>query len=74
MKDTHNDDIKQYLVVNNVYAISTECVSNDNATYCSFNVEIKVSDLSNLLDVEVWPSGVHGRRYYKKGKPETAKM
>ena len=29
--------------------------------YCSFKAEIKVSDLSKVLDGECWPSGVHVR-------------
>jgi len=59
VKDTHSDDIKLYMVVNTVDVRSIDCVSNDNATYCSFKVEIKVSDLSKVLDGEFWPSGVH---------------
>ena len=66
VKDTHSEEIKQYMVVTNVDVRSIECVSSDNATYCSFKVEIKVSDLSKVLDGEFWPSGVHVRRYYQQ--------
>ena len=70
-KDTTADSIKDYIVNNDVEVRSIDCVSNENATFSSFKVEIRVSDMSQVLDPEFWPSGVHVRRFYAARQSST---
>jgi len=43
---------------------SLNCISNENATFSSFKVEVRVLDLTQMLNPEFWPSGVHVRPFY----------
>ncbi len=64
-KDTPTTAISDYIIKHNVQIRSINQVSNDEAKYCSFKVEIRVTDMSKILDPEFWPVGVCVRRFYK---------
>ena len=38
---------------------------NDDALFNSFKVDIKMSDMAEVLDADFWPIGIHVRRFYK---------
>jgi hypothetical protein len=62
------DSIKDYIVNNDVEVISINGVSNENATLSRFKVEIRVSDMPQVLHPEFWPSDVHVRRFMLLGR------
>ncbi len=62
-KGTIVSDIKQYIIDNEVQVRDIQCVSNENAMYCSYKVEIGVSNLSKVLESDFWPTGVNVRRF-----------
>ena len=70
-KGAEADDITEHLAENNIEARKVVKMSKDKAAFCSFRVEVKVSDLSSLLNEDLWPEGVRVRRFYPAKKTAT---
>jgi hypothetical protein len=68
--DKGTTDIEDFLTDNGINSRSVIIVSNNEARFSSFKVEVKVSELEKLLDPEFWPDGICVRRFYKpRSKP-----
>ena len=64
-KCVSDKDMSSYMTEYDVMARKVEKVSNSDAKYNSFKVEIKISDLTKVLDGAFWPMGICVRRYYE---------
>ena len=64
-KSTEVNDIIEYLSSKKVTARNVTKVSNSEAKFDSFKVEVKVSDMHVLLDEHFWPKGICIRRFFK---------
>ena len=64
-KGTEIGDIEEYLTSKHTSCRSVAKVSNPDAKFDSFKVEIKASDMSHLLDANFWPMGICVRRFFK---------
>ena len=62
---TSEDNIKLYLSDNDIEAKGVTKVSNIEAKYASFKVEVKMSSMDTLLAADFWPTGVCVRRFYQ---------
>ena len=65
-KETVQDDLMEYLKDKHIQPRDIEKLSNTEAKFSSFRVEVKVSELDTLLDPNFWPEGVCVRRFYRK--------
>lgn len=65
VKDTTESEIQDYIVDNNIAVRGVSKVSNTEARFDSFRVEIKVSDLNQVLNASFWPEGICVRRFFK---------
>ena len=41
-----------------------EKVSNIDAKFSSFKVEIKITDVEKVIDANFWPTGIYVRMFY----------
>ena len=64
-KGVEPKDIEEHMTTNHVTVRGVNKVSNDEAKYCSFKVEIKISDLNTVLESDFWPAGICVRRFYR---------
>jgi len=64
--DISDDDIKQFLVGENVVVHELERLSKDDSWTKSYRVAIETNDLSALLQPDFWPDGIGCRRYWRK--------
>ena len=62
---TSEENIKLYLSDNDIEAKGVTKVSNIEAKYASFKVEVKMSSMDTLLAADFWPTGVCVRRFYQ---------
>jgi len=61
-----DENIKQFLVDENVNVHELERVSREDAWTKSFRVVISSNDLSAVLNADFWPDGIGCRRFWKK--------
>ena len=69
-KEATETVIGEHMLEQNVEVRRVEKVSNVNAKYGSFKVELKLSDLEKVLDANFWPEGVCVRRFFQPRKSE----
>ena len=65
IKGTQEQDIHEYLESKNVDPRTISEVSNEDAKFSSFKVELKVSDIDTVLKADFWPQGICVRRFYR---------
>ena len=66
LKDTETAHLTEHLQKNGVMPRAVVKKSHDEAQFNSFRIELKLSDLSKVLQDTFWPNGVHVRRFYQK--------
>ncbi len=64
-KHTTENDIMCYLKDDEIETRSVKKVSNIEARFDSFKVEIIISDMVKVLLLDFWPEGVCVRRFHK---------
>ena len=57
-------DIDEYLKENDIKCRSVKKVSKDEAKFASFKVEFSVEQFKTVLEPEMWPEGVHVRKFF----------
>ncbi|ELU01319.1 hypothetical protein CAPTEDRAFT_215869 [Capitella teleta] len=60
--------ISEYLGWNNVIPRAVVMVSNEQAKFNSFKLQVKSSDVSRILREDLWPEGVCIRQCYNRNK------
>lgn len=64
-KGVEAKDIQDHMAEQNIQIRDVKMISNEEAKFCSFKVEIKLSDYDTVVDSAFWPEGIRVRRYYK---------
>ncbi len=64
-KGTSDTILTTHLEEHGIHIRSIELKSNPEAKYDSFRIEIRVSDMSKVLDPNMWPTGINVRRFIK---------
>jgi hypothetical protein len=64
--DVDDDQLKQYLIDENVSVIKFSKVSHDDSLMKSYRVTIKYDDLGKVMNANFWPDGIGCRRFYGK--------
>jgi hypothetical protein len=67
-KEEDSEIITKYNGQNNVIPRAVVMVSNEEAKFNSFKLQVKSSDVSRILREDLWPEGVCIRRYYNWNK------
>ena len=65
-KGTDPSDLADYMKDNGIVARSIQKVSNAEAKFDSFRVELKVTDVNDVMDTEFWPVGICVRRFNQR--------
>ena len=66
VKNTDVDAMTDYLAEKGIQAREVTKVSNAEAKFDSFRIEVPVSDVRAMLTPEFWPNGVCARRFYAR--------
>jgi hypothetical protein len=67
-KEEDSEIITKYNGQNKVKPRAVVTVSNEEAKFNSFKLQVKSSDVSRILREDLWPEGVCIRRYYNRNK------
>ena len=62
-KDNNETEIKEYLAGNNIELVSIEKRSHTDSKFHSFHVAVRKQDAQQIMDPEIWPSGICIRRW-----------
>ena len=69
-KNTQADDIRDYMDDQGICVRDIKKISHEDAMFDSFKVELKMADLTAVVNAQFWPEGVNVRRFFKPRNPE----
>ncbi len=64
-KGNTEEIIRDYIKDNNIEPRNVSLISNKDATFASFKVEVALSNMNDVLSPDFWPTGVCVRRFHK---------
>ena len=62
--------LEQYITSKQITVLALSCVSHKDAKYKSFKLAVPKSDLTKLLNGDMWPQGVCVQKYRFRQRPE----
>ena len=66
VKNTSVESLTEYIAEKGIIARDVTKVSNAEAKFDSFRVEIQISDVYTMMTPEFWPNGICVRRFYPR--------